>query len=198
MQTTNERVRLWGRLGLIAYVLVLVALLAYASRDQSGGDGPVEVTSHADKRLGIKVQYPSDWHKSSLNKRIGFGEHIGFVISNTALRLDHPELPEGAETQQWDMRDFSDETVLVEYSLNVRFPGAPCERPIDRLPLDLSAFERVTDQPSYGSPPRLYYSPCLQGADMFLVHLWAFPDASEADVAAAKDSIKSLQLITRE
>ena len=190
---SERRRRLLGRVGLIVYAMGLVGLFAYAAREQPL-KGRAQLETHTDKRLGIAVKFPADWHVWSFNRRIGLGDHVGFVLANSNVHLEHPDLPPNTETQVWDMTGFPDDTVVLEYSLNARFAGMQCEPPYDELPLDLAGFELVNDSPSYGNPPRLWYPPCFEGADMMVVHMWAFPEASEADVAAAKDSIRSMKL----
>lgn len=196
---STGRRKIAGRVGFVLYVLGVCALLGYTFTSTSEVDSPVAPvldSTHTDERLELQADYPSDWYLQTFNMNLGLGDHVGFVISNVNHDFEHPDLDGGEFVQNWDMRALPDSAVVIEVSLHARFTYVPCERSRNEFPLDLSTYVLARDHHSYGAPPRLWTSPCIDGSYLFGNHVWFFPDASAEDRKTAETIVESIDQLS--
>ena len=141
------------------------------------------------------IAHPDDWHLQTFTDT-SCGFLTGGLVTNLSHDLVHPDLGPGACTYGWDEADWPSTAVVVQFATvqGNAFPsGSP--RPDTPFPLNLGdAAQPGGGGSAEGFPVHVLYV-WRGGEYVASLMVWIGPDATQADIQAARDAVASIGLV---
>jgi len=180
----------------IAGVLVAVNALGPPGHQSASLDTHTW-SSHDIPGLHLVVDHPPEWRVQPFDELVGHAGFVGSVISNIDDHFRHPDLGPNEHTSAWDLRDLSDDAVVIsiERVTAIATPGVEKDT---ELPLDLERARR-----SAGGTRDRYFDqgwvqlwlPFTASGRADSVFVWFGPEATEHDREVARRIVASIRLI---
>jgi hypothetical protein len=145
--------------------------------------------------LHLTFDYPPEWYVQSFDEFIGHAGFVGSVVANIDHPFRHPDLGPNEHTSAWDLRDMSDDAVVISID-QVDAIGYPDLEEDTELPLNLGRAQR-----SEGGGRDRYidrgwvqlWLPFIASGRGDSVFVWFGPDASDHDREVARRIVASIR-----